>query len=144
MVNVIGMECMLHLIAQLRKDGIGNIGRIMGDKEDTYTFGTDQLNDLLDLIQESSGNIFEEKMCFIKEEDNLRLVQITDFRQFLIELVQVVELPPFAVEEVDDDGAEVQQHPDARVRALDVMGSDAVRLQPELDLIRQRADLRAG
>jgi hypothetical protein len=46
-------------------------------------------------------------------------------RGVLIELVQIVELPSLAVEQVDDDGSEVLQHPDAGVRAFDVVAPNS-------------------
>ena len=54
------MQCMLDLVTELRQNGVGNITWILGDKEDTYTLGTYELNNLLDLIHKSLGGIIKQ------------------------------------------------------------------------------------
>ena len=76
---------MLDAIAQLAGHAVWNVGRILGDKEDTDTLGTNETHDEFNFFQENLWRVLEEDMGLIKEENHLGLVQITHFWQDFIE-----------------------------------------------------------
>ena len=76
---------MLDAIAQLAGYTVWNIGRILCDKEDSDTLGTDEAHDEFNFFQEDLWCILEEDMGLIKEEDHLGLVQIAHLWQYFIE-----------------------------------------------------------
>src|SRR5690606_41513692 len=53
-----------------------------------HTFGANQPNNLLYLVNQRLGCIIEKQMRFVKKEDELRLIQVPDLRQVLIEFCE--------------------------------------------------------
>jgi len=71
---------MLYPVAELTKDCIGHIERILGDKIDTNAFRTNQSYHLLNFIKQSFWWIIEKQVGFVKEEDNARIVRVANRR----------------------------------------------------------------
>ncbi len=81
----IGAKRVLHAIAELRQNGFRHIERILRHEINADTLGADQAHHLFDTVDQSLRRFIEEKMGFIEEEDQPRLIGIADFRQFLEE-----------------------------------------------------------
>ena len=77
---------MLYTILELGKDVVRDIARALGYEVNSDALRADETNDLVDLLKEEGRSIVKEQMRFIEEEYHLRLVEITDFRQILIDL----------------------------------------------------------
>ena len=77
---------MLDTVLKLCQDGIRNVAGALGNEVDAHTLGTDETDDLIDLFDQECRSIVKEQVGLIEEEDHLRLVKITDFRQILIKL----------------------------------------------------------
>ncbi len=76
----------MNAIAELTEYCLRDVDRVLRYEEDTNTLGTNETDDLLDSGLKNCGQIVEEQMSFIEEEDQLRLFGIADFGQFLEEL----------------------------------------------------------
>jgi hypothetical protein len=63
-----GAERMLDAVAELARDSVGNIDRVLGDEIDADALGADQADDLLDLVEQRLGRIVEQQMRFVEEE----------------------------------------------------------------------------
>ena len=70
----------LDAVGKLGQDAVGQIGRCLGDEEDTDTLGTDQLDYLFNLGLKCFADILKEQMCFIEEEYHLRFWSVSCFR----------------------------------------------------------------
>src|SRR5690606_41669791 len=66
---------MLNPVTQLAQYTLGNISGGLGTEKHTYTFGTNKTDNLLDLSQKGFGCTIEQKVCLIKEKDQLGLAQ---------------------------------------------------------------------
>ena len=78
-----GAQRVLHPVAQLPQHDFGHVQRILGDKINADTFGTNQPDDLLDLGLKSRGQVGEQQVSFVEKENQLGLFQVADFGQFL-------------------------------------------------------------
>ena len=74
---------MLHPIAQLGQDGVGDVGRVLGDEIDPHPLGADQAHHLLDLLQQALGRVVEQQVGLVEEEDQTRFVRVADLGQLL-------------------------------------------------------------
>ena len=77
---------MLDLISKLGKDAVRDVSGILCAEVNAYAFGTDQADDLLDLIQQGPGDVPEEKVRFVKEKYHLGPGKVTDLRHDLKKL----------------------------------------------------------
>ena len=69
---------MLHAVRKLSEHCIGNIVRRLRDEVHAHALRADKLDNLDDLIKQLLGHAVEQKMCLVKEEDEFRLVEITN------------------------------------------------------------------
>ena len=72
---------MLNPVVQLRGHRVRNVDRVLGDEIYAHTFGPDKADDLFDLLKQGLWCIVEQQMRLIKEENELRLVRIANFRK---------------------------------------------------------------
>ena len=77
---------MLNTVLELSQNRIRNITRALGYEVDADTLGTDETDDLVDLLDKEGRCIVKEQVRFIKEEYDLRLIEIANLRQILVEL----------------------------------------------------------
>ena len=77
---------MLHLVAELCEHTIRDITRVLGDEVHADSLRADELHDLLDLLDERLRRAVKEEVGFVKEEDHLRLLRVTDLRHLLEKL----------------------------------------------------------
>ena len=83
-----GAHRMLHAVAELAQNAVGDVNRVLGNEEDAYALGTDQTNHLVDLVFDHLGQIGKKKVGFVEEEDQLGLFRVAHLRQALEELAQ--------------------------------------------------------
>ena len=83
-----GAQGVLDAVAELAKDILGNVRRVLGDEVNPYTLRPDEARDLLDLVDQRLWGILEQQVCLVKEENQLGLVGVADLRQFLEKLAQ--------------------------------------------------------
>ncbi len=83
-----GAEGVLHAIAELAEDDLRDVVRVLRDEVDADALGADEADDLLDARAEGGGQIVEEQVRFVEEEDELGLFSIADFGHALEELRQ--------------------------------------------------------
>ena len=83
-----GAQGVLHAVAKLGQNLIGDIQRILGNKVNTNPLGTDQPHHLLHLFQQGRRGFIEQQMRLIEEEHQLWLVAVTDFGEVLKQLRQ--------------------------------------------------------
>jgi hypothetical protein len=69
---------MLDAVAELARDSVGNVDRVLGDEIDADALGADQAHHLLDLLEQRLGRIIEQQMRLVEEEAELGLVRIAD------------------------------------------------------------------
>ena len=79
---------MLHSVAELAGDGVGNVDRVLGDEIHADTFRPNQPHDLFNLLQQRLGRIVEQQMRFIKKEAQHRLVGVANLWEVLKQLAQ--------------------------------------------------------
>jgi hypothetical protein len=82
---------MLHAVAELGQHRLRHVQRVLGDEIDADALGADQAHHLLDALDQRARRVVEQQMRLVEEEDELRLVRIADFRQFLEQLRQQPE-----------------------------------------------------
>ena len=86
LLRSISAQRVLQLVAQLRQNTVGNIRGLLGNKVNTNALGANQAHNLLHLVQQGAGSILKDKMCFVKEEDHLGLIQIACLRHHFVKL----------------------------------------------------------
>ena len=74
---------MLHAIPQLAQHSIGDIQRILADEINSNALGANQSHHLLDLLLDRRRDVGEEQVRFVKKENQLRFLRITNFRKIL-------------------------------------------------------------
>ena len=74
---------MLHAVSQLAEDPVRDVLRILGHEENPDALGSDQADDLFDLLEQCGRSIGEQQMRFVEEENELRHRQVTRFGQVL-------------------------------------------------------------
>ena len=79
---------MLHAISELPENCFWNIERILRDEVDADTLRSHQPHDLRDIVGDYCGQIGEQQMRFVKEENQLRLIGIACLRKPLEEIGQ--------------------------------------------------------
>ena len=79
---------MLDTVSELTKDYIRDVERILADKIYADTLRTDQSDNLFDLLHQRVRRVIKEQVSLVEEEDHLRLLEISHFRQVLVELGQ--------------------------------------------------------
>ena len=126
------MQRMLNLVGKLGKHRVGNVGGALRDEIQTNAFGTDQLDNLLYLLQECLGHSVKEQMCFIEEENKSRLLRIADFRHILEEFIQ----QPQHENRVHGRMQEELR----RVEDIDITSAGKIKLEPVLNLQRRLAE----
>jgi hypothetical protein len=77
---------MLHAVAELARNGVGNVERVLGDEIDADALRADQAHDLLDFLQQRLRRVIEQEMRLVEEEDELRLVGIADLLKLFEQL----------------------------------------------------------
>ena len=82
---------MLHPIAELAKNNVGYIERVLSHEIDSDTLRSDQSNDLLNLIKECRRGIVKKEVRLVEEEDKLWFIRISELRQSFEELGQEPE-----------------------------------------------------
>src|SRR4029079_15939057 len=68
----------LDPVAELSEYDIRHVERVLADEVDADALGANQANDLLDLVLERLGAIGKEEVRLIEEEDQLRLLGISN------------------------------------------------------------------
>jgi hypothetical protein len=76
----------LHAVAELRRDRVGNVERVLRNEIDADALGTDEAGDLLDAIHQRLGRVVEQQMRFIEKEHELGLGLVADLGQRLPQL----------------------------------------------------------
>jgi hypothetical protein len=76
----------LDPVAQLSKDGRGDVGRNLGDEIDADALGADEADRLLDLCEERIGGAVEEEVRLVEEEAELRLGKVARLGECVIQL----------------------------------------------------------
>src|SRR5262245_49991272 len=79
---------MLHAVAQLSENYIGDIEWVLCNEVNADSFGSDQSDHLFNFFQQSFRRIIEKQVRFIEKEHQLWFVRIADLRQSLEELGQ--------------------------------------------------------
>ena len=72
---------MLHPVAELAGNFLGDVDRVLGNEIDPHALRPDQAHDLLDLVLQGLGRIVEQQMGLVEEEHQLRFLRIAHFRQ---------------------------------------------------------------
>jgi len=72
---------MLNPVAELPKDDIGNVQRILCDKVNAHALRANQTNHLFDLFQQDLGRVVEQQVRLVEEKGQLRFLRVADFRQ---------------------------------------------------------------
>ena len=75
-------------VAELAKDVVRNVARILRCEVDANPLGPDQPDDLLDLLQQNARDVREQKVGFVEHENQLRFGQVTDLRQAFVKVRQ--------------------------------------------------------
>ena len=78
-VGRVGSERVLHTVSELAENYGRDIGGILRAEIDTYPFGADEANNLFHLFEQRLGHVVKQHVCFIKEENQFRLVHIAHF-----------------------------------------------------------------
>ena len=81
----ISTQGMLHTVAQLAEDAVGDIGGTLGDEIDAHALGTDEADDLLDFVDQGLGGVVEEGVRLVEEEDELGKVHVAHLGQGAVE-----------------------------------------------------------
>ena len=63
-----GAQRMLDAVAELARDRVGNVDRVLGDEIDADALRADQPHDLLDLVEQRLGRVVEQQMRLVEEE----------------------------------------------------------------------------
>ena len=110
-----GAQGMLHTVAELTENGIGDVGRILCAEIDAHAFGADEPDHLFDLFEQRGGYAIEEQVGFVEEEDEARPVEVAHLGQALEKLGKEIEEEggvelrgaheAFGLEDVDDAAA---------------------------------------
>ncbi len=79
---------MLDARAELARNRIRNVLRVLRDEIDADPLRPDKAHDLFDLFKQRLGRVVEEEMRLVEEENELRLFRIADFGKFLKKLRQ--------------------------------------------------------
>ena len=77
---------MLHAVAELAEHGIGDVERVLRDEVNANALRADQANHLLNLFEQCRRRFVEQQMRLVEEENQLRFIQIANFRQLLEQL----------------------------------------------------------
>ena len=85
-IGGVGPQGVLHPVADLPQNAVGNVGGILGDEPDADALGTDQPHHLLHLLHQGLWGSVEQKMGLVEEEGQLGLVQVARFGQHFIQL----------------------------------------------------------
>ncbi|EXI83887.1 MAG: hypothetical protein AW12_02525 [Candidatus Accumulibacter sp. BA-94] len=111
---------MLHAVAELAEHLVGDVERVLADEVDADSLRADQPHHLFDLLEQRRRRLVEEQMRLVEEEDELGLVDVTDFGQLLEQLGEQPEQEgriearrshqPVAGQDVDDAAAIVGLH----------------------------------
>ena len=73
-----GAEGVLHAVAELAEDFLGDVDGVLRDEIDADAFRADEADDLFDFVFESFGDVVEEEVGFVEEEDEFRFVEVAD------------------------------------------------------------------
>ena len=76
---------MLHAVAELAEDLGRDVLRALGHEEDADPLRPDEPHDLLHRIEERLARVVEEQVRLVEEEDELRLLDIADLGQLVVE-----------------------------------------------------------
>src|SRR4030095_8590342 len=79
---------MLHAVAQLSENYIGDIEWVLCNEVNADSFGSDQSDHLFNFFQQSFGRIIEKQVRFVEKEHQLWFLGIADLRQSLEDLGQ--------------------------------------------------------
>jgi hypothetical protein len=79
----VGPQGVLDPVAELGQDRVGNVVGELGHEEDADALRPDQPDGLGDLVEEGVAGVGEQQVGFVEEEDQLRLLQVTDLRERL-------------------------------------------------------------
>src|SRR6185503_20262175 len=78
-------QSVLHAMAKLRQHILVDVLWTLRDEENAHTLRANKTNDLLNLIEQRLARPVENQMRFVEEENELRLVQVADFGQLVIQ-----------------------------------------------------------
>ena len=79
---------MLHAVAQLGQHAVGNVQRVLRDEIHAHALGTHQAHHQLNALLQDLGRIVEQEVGLVKEEHQLGLVGVADFRELLVQVRQ--------------------------------------------------------
>ena len=80
-----GAQRVLHAVPELREHVGRDVLRGLRDEEDADALRADQPHHLLDLREKGLARVVEEQVRLVEEEDQLRLVDVADLRQLVVE-----------------------------------------------------------
>ena len=76
---------MLHPVAELTEDRLGDVEGALRYEVNADSLGADQADYLLNLLLEEWGRVVEEQVRFIEEKSDLGLLQVTRLGEALEE-----------------------------------------------------------
>ncbi len=80
---------MLDPVAELGEDRVGHVERVLGHEIDADPLAAHEAHDELDPLEQHLRCLVEEQVRLVEEEeDELGLVEVTDFGQMLVQLRQ--------------------------------------------------------
>ena len=66
----------LHPVAQLRQDAVGQVGGHLRHEEHAHALGADEAHGVLDRLPEGLAGVLEQQVRLVQEEDQLRLLGV--------------------------------------------------------------------
>ena len=84
----VGAQGVLDPVAELAQHLVGDVDRVLRDEVDAHALRANEAHDQLHLLEEGRRRIGKQQVGFVKEEDELRLLAVADFREVLEQLGQ--------------------------------------------------------
>jgi len=124
----------LHAVAELAEDvGRDIVGELRAEIH-AHALGADQPHHLLDALHQCGRGVVEQQVRLVEDEDQLRLLQVAHFRQFLEQLGQQPQQEGRVQARLEDQlrGGEDADHPAAVVVDAHDVGQFQRRFAEEL------------
>ena len=81
----VSAQSVLQFVAKLGQYAIGNVAGKLGDEVNANAFGANKTNDLFNFIKQGTGRIFENKVCFVEEENHLGFFKVASFGHHFVQ-----------------------------------------------------------
>ena len=86
-----GAQGVLHAVAELAEDFLGDVDGVLRDEIHAHTFRPDKADDLLNFVFERLGDVVEKEVRLVEEEHELWFVEVADFGEALEEFAEQPE-----------------------------------------------------